>query len=121
MARSDGAVLDWLVGTDARSVGRIRQLGKDDGSGAALELRAGAVVKLVVPTSSGRSRRICAAVAALWSSATPTLSLWPSRRRSSADAGRVVGVELLDHVVVGRPEADPAGKGWFSFGEAGLI
>jgi hypothetical protein len=24
-------------------------------------------------------------------------------------------------VVVGRPEADPAGKGWFSFGEAGLI
>jgi len=33
----------------------------------------------------------------------------------------VVGVELLDHVVIGRPEADPAGKGWFSFGEAGLI
>jgi hypothetical protein len=24
-------------------------------------------------------------------------------------------------VVMGRPEADPAGKGWFSFGEAGLI
>ncbi|MFM9000603.1 MAG: DNA repair protein RadC [Opitutia bacterium] len=41
--------------------------------------------------------------------------------RQLADAGRVVGVELLDHVVVGRPEADPAGKGWFSFGEAGLI
>lgn len=41
--------------------------------------------------------------------------------RQLADAGRVVGVELLDHVVVGRPESDPAGKGWFSFGEAGLI
>ncbi len=41
--------------------------------------------------------------------------------RQLADAGRVVGVELLDHVVVGRPEADPGGKGWFSFGEAGLI
>jgi hypothetical protein len=41
--------------------------------------------------------------------------------RQLADAGRVVGVELLDHVVVGRPEADPAGRGWFSFGEAGLI
>ena len=41
--------------------------------------------------------------------------------RQLADAGRVVGVELLDHVVIGRPEADPAGKGWFSFGEAGLI
>ena len=41
--------------------------------------------------------------------------------RQLAEAGRVVGVELLDHVVVGRPEADPAAKGWFSFGEAGLI
>lgn len=41
--------------------------------------------------------------------------------RQLADAGRMVGIELLDHVVVGRPEADPAGKGWFSFGEAGLI
>ena len=41
--------------------------------------------------------------------------------RQLADAGRVVGVELLDHVVVGRPEADPAGKGRFSCGEAGLI
>ncbi|MDP3519083.1 MAG: prolyl oligopeptidase family serine peptidase [Hydrogenophaga sp.] len=39
VARSDGGVLDWVVGTDARTVGRIRQLGKDDGSGAALELR----------------------------------------------------------------------------------
>lgn len=41
--------------------------------------------------------------------------------RQLAEAGRVVGVELLDHVILGRPEADPAGKGWFSFGEAGLI
>jgi DNA repair protein RadC len=37
------------------------------------------------------------------------------------EAGRVVGVELLDHVIIGTPEADPAGKGWFSFGESGLI
>jgi DNA repair protein RadC len=41
--------------------------------------------------------------------------------RQLAEAGRVVGVELLDHIVVGRPESDPAAKGWFSFGEAGLI
>jgi DNA repair protein RadC len=41
--------------------------------------------------------------------------------RQLAEAGRVVGVELLDHVVVGRPETDPSAKGWFSFGEAGLI
>jgi len=41
--------------------------------------------------------------------------------RQLVEAGRIVGVELVDHVVMGRPEADPAGKGWFSFGEAGLI
>lgn len=41
--------------------------------------------------------------------------------RQLADAGRTMGIELLDHVIIGRPESDPAGKGWFSFGEAGLI
>lgn len=41
--------------------------------------------------------------------------------RQLVEAGRIVGVELLDHVVVGRPESDPTSKGWFSFGEAGLI
>lgn len=40
--------------------------------------------------------------------------------RQLAEAGRVVGVELIDHVILGRPEADAGGKGWFSFGEAGL-
>ena len=41
--------------------------------------------------------------------------------KQMTEAGRMIGVELLDHVVIGTPEADPAGKGWFSFGEAGLI
>lgn len=41
--------------------------------------------------------------------------------RQLSEAGRVLGVELLDHVIIGRPESDAAGKGWFSFGEAGLI
>ena len=41
--------------------------------------------------------------------------------RQLVEAGRVIGVELLDHVIIGRPESDPLGKGWFSFGEAGLI
>jgi DNA repair protein RadC len=41
--------------------------------------------------------------------------------RQLTEAGRVLGVELLDHVIIGRPEVDAAGKGWFSFGEAGLI
>lgn len=37
------------------------------------------------------------------------------------DSGRVVGVELLDHVIIGTPEADPGKKGWYSFGESGLL
>lgn len=37
------------------------------------------------------------------------------------ESGRMLGIELLDHVVCGQQAADPAGKGWFSFGEAGLI
>jgi DNA repair protein RadC len=41
--------------------------------------------------------------------------------RQLTEAGRVLGVDLLDHVIIGRPEADATGKGWFSFGEAGLI
>jgi len=28
---------------------------------------------------------------------------------------------LLDHVVLGRPEMDPTGKGYYSFREAGII
>ena len=42
VARSDGTVLYWLVATDARLAGRIRQLGKIDGSDAVLELREAA-------------------------------------------------------------------------------
>jgi DNA repair protein RadC len=41
--------------------------------------------------------------------------------RQLNEAGKVCGVELLDHIVLGRAEADPEKKGWFSFGEAGLI
>lgn len=37
------------------------------------------------------------------------------------EAGRVVGIELLDHVIIGRKDTDPEGKGWYSFGEAGAI
>lgn len=41
--------------------------------------------------------------------------------KQMAEAGRVMGIECLDHVICGKESADPAGKGWFSFGEAGLI
>ena len=31
------------------------------------------------------------------------------------------GIDLLDHVIVGRAGADPMGKGFYSFREAGLV
>jgi len=37
------------------------------------------------------------------------------------EAARTVDIELLDHVIAGRASADPAGRGWFSFREAGLL
>ena len=36
-------------------------------------------------------------------------------------AGNLLDVRVLDHIVVGRQDADPTGKGFFSFGEAGLL
>lgn len=37
------------------------------------------------------------------------------------DASKTVDIALLDHVIVGRASADPTGKGYFSFRNAGLI
>jgi DNA repair protein RadC len=41
--------------------------------------------------------------------------------RQLRDAAKAVDIELLDHVVVGRPGADPQGRGYYSFREAGVI
>lgn len=41
--------------------------------------------------------------------------------RQLREAARAVDIELLDHVVLGRASADPAGRGFFSFREAGLL
>jgi DNA repair protein RadC len=41
--------------------------------------------------------------------------------RRLADAARILGITLADHVIVGRAEADPTGRGRFSFAEAGLL
>jgi DNA repair protein RadC len=41
--------------------------------------------------------------------------------RQLRDAAKAVDIELLDHVVVGRPAADPQGRGYYSFREAGVI
>jgi DNA repair protein RadC len=41
--------------------------------------------------------------------------------RQLRDAAKAVDIELLDHVVIGRPEADPTGRGYYSFREAGVL
>lgn len=37
------------------------------------------------------------------------------------DAARTVEIALVDHVIVGRAGADPSGRGYYSFREAGLM
>lgn len=41
--------------------------------------------------------------------------------RQLREAARAVDIELLDHVIVGRTDADPLGRGHFSFREAGML
>lgn len=41
--------------------------------------------------------------------------------RQLREAARAVDIDLLDHVIVGRPLADPLGRGYFSFREAGML
>jgi DNA repair protein RadC len=37
------------------------------------------------------------------------------------EAGKALEIEVLDHVILGDAESDPNGRGWYSFGEAGLL
>jgi DNA repair protein RadC len=37
------------------------------------------------------------------------------------EAARAMDIQLVDHVILGRASADPAGKGYFSFRGAGLL
>ena len=41
--------------------------------------------------------------------------------RQLVAASKAVDIGLLDHVVIGRPDADPVGRGYYSFREAGLV
>jgi DNA repair protein RadC len=41
--------------------------------------------------------------------------------RQLRDAAKAIDIELLDHVIVGRTRADPLGRGYFSFREAGIL
>jgi DNA repair protein RadC len=41
--------------------------------------------------------------------------------RQLRDAAKAVDIELLDHIIVGHPPADPQGRGYYSFREAGVV
>lgn len=37
------------------------------------------------------------------------------------DASKVIGIDLIDHIIIGYAESDPAGLGYHSFQEKGLL
>jgi DNA repair protein RadC len=41
--------------------------------------------------------------------------------RQLREASRTVGIDLLDHIIVGEATSDPRGQGFYSFHEAGLL
>jgi DNA repair protein RadC len=41
--------------------------------------------------------------------------------RQLREAARTIDITLIDHLIVGRPNADPVGKGYYSFREAGVV
>jgi DNA repair protein RadC len=41
--------------------------------------------------------------------------------RQLKEASRTVGIDLIDHIIVGHPSSDPRGQGFYSFHEAGLL
>jgi len=40
--------------------------------------------------------------------------------RQLKESARILGIDLLDHVIIGRAACDPSGKGWYSFRNVGL-
>lgn len=41
--------------------------------------------------------------------------------RQLREAGRAVDIDLLDHVIIGKAQTDPTGRGFYSFREAGIL
>lgn len=41
--------------------------------------------------------------------------------RDLREAAKIIGIDLLDHVIVGQKAKDPQGRGYYSFQEAGLV
>lgn len=81
---------------------------------------------LVSPKEVFRGAIIAGAVALIVAHNHPSGDPSPSSAdiqvtRQLREAARVLDFELLDHVIVGDAKADPAGRGFYSFREAGLI
>jgi len=41
--------------------------------------------------------------------------------RQLREASKAIDIDLLDHIIIGRPESDPLGVGFFSFRQAGML
>ncbi len=41
--------------------------------------------------------------------------------RQLNEAAKIIGIELLDHVIMGHSSDDPTGTGWYSFRAAGVL
>lgn len=41
--------------------------------------------------------------------------------RQLRDASKVIGIDLLDHIVTGSPKADPRNTGYYSFQDSGIL
>lgn len=41
--------------------------------------------------------------------------------RMIREAARAIDIDFIDHVILGRADADPTGRGYYSFKEAGIL
>ncbi len=41
--------------------------------------------------------------------------------RQLRESAKIIGIDLLDHIIVGHKQHDPHGLGYYSFNEAGLV
>lgn len=79
---------------------------------------------LVHPREVFKEAIRCSSAAVLVAHNHPSGDLQPSAEdiritRQIVEAGRIVGIEVLDHLILGRP--DESGRDYFSFRESGLV
>lgn len=85
-----------------------------------------ATASLVHPREVFKPAILCNAAALVVAHNHPSGDPAPSRAdieitRRLREAARLMDMELVDHVIVGEKDADPAGQGYYSFSESGLL